>query len=66
MGTKTSDLRTFPLCCARPGKAGCHVEYDQCIFMTKEQRKDLTLVYIAHTQAMALKARRAEVMSIEP
>jgi hypothetical protein len=66
MGTKTSDLRTFPLCCTLPGRVGCHVRYDQCIGIYKQERKDMTILYIAKTQAMALKARRPEVMSIEP
>lgn len=25
MGTKRSDLETFPLCCTRPGHIGCHM-----------------------------------------
>lgn len=29
MSIKTCDLYAFPLCCARPGIAGCHAEHDQ-------------------------------------
>ena len=53
MGTKASDADTFPLCCTRPGVLGCHAEFDQCIGMTKQGRRDLTLDYVAKMQRRA-------------
>ncbi len=55
-GLKASDDRTFPLCCTRPGKIGCHVEHDQCIDQTRGQRDEDALVYVARMQARARKA----------
>lgn len=53
MGTKDSDLRTFPLCCTRPGDMGCHMRFDHCIDMSKAERRELTERYVAQTQALA-------------
>ncbi len=55
-GMKASDERSFPLCCTRPGKIGCHYEHDNCIDQTKEQRDEDALVYVARMQARARKA----------
>lgn len=55
-GLKTGDDRTFPLCCTRPGKIGCHVEHDQCIDQTREQRDEDALVYVARMQVRARSA----------
>lgn len=46
---KAHYLATFPLCCARPGIRGCHIEHDQCIGMTREEADARTAVYIAIT-----------------
>jgi hypothetical protein len=61
MGTKDSDLRTFALCCTRPGHMGCHMQFDLCIDMTQAQRRELTEDYVSRTQAMALQAKRPEL-----
>lgn len=60
MGTKASDLDTFPLCCTRPGHMGCHMQFDQCIDMDKHQRRELTAQYIERMQAIAREAGRPE------
>jgi hypothetical protein len=60
MGTKTSDLRTFPLCCDRPGVQGCHSKFDQCVGMTKEHRRELTDFYVICTRTDAAQAGRTE------
>lgn len=54
-GIKTGDDRTFPLCCTRPGKIGCHVEHDQCIDQTREYRDAKAVEYVARMQARAVK-----------
>jgi hypothetical protein len=60
MGTKASDLETFPLCCTRPGHQGCHVMFDQCIDMDRSERRELTAVYVARMQAIAKADGRRE------
>ena len=60
MGTKASDLETFPLCCARPGFMGCHQMFDLCIGMTKATRRELTAAYVVRMQDLARKAGRKE------
>jgi hypothetical protein len=60
MGTKASDLETFPLCCTRPGHMGCHMQFDLCIDMTKAQRRELTVQYVERMQAVAKADGRRE------
>ena len=60
MGTKTSDLETFPLCCTRPGHIGCHMQFDLCMDMSKQQRRELTEYYVAAMQAKARADNRVE------
>ena len=60
MGTKTSDLETFPLCCERPGKIGCHKAFDLCRGMSKAERRELTAKYVEIMQAFARKTGRQE------
>lgn len=60
MGTKECDLRTFPLCCTRPGVLGCHRQFDLCIDMTRAQRRELTEDYVRRTVALARKVGRPE------
>ena len=60
MGTKASDLETFPLCCARPDKLGCHLQFDLCLGIEKAERRELTTLYIERMQAIARKAGRKE------
>jgi hypothetical protein len=60
MGTKASDLDTFPLCATRPGHMGCHMQFDLCIDMTKHQRRILTAEYVERMQAIARAAGRQE------
>lgn len=61
MGTKTSDLETFPLCCARPGKMGCHALFDLCLDMDKATRRELTEIYVERMQDLSRKAGRPEL-----
>lgn len=60
MGTKASDLETFPLCCARPGIIGCHAEHDLCIGMTREKRHEVEDYYVQSMQAIAKACGRPE------
>lgn len=60
MGTKASDLDTFPLCAARPGHIGCHAAFDLCLDMTKHQRRIMTEDYIERMQAIARADGRPE------
>ena len=60
MGTKTSDLETFPLCAAGPAGIGCHVKFDQCIGMNKTSRRELTLELVERMQDLARQAGRKE------
>jgi hypothetical protein len=62
MGTKASDLETFPLCATRPGHQGCHMLFDLCIDMTKAERRELTEQYVARMQAIAKAEGRSEFM----
>lgn len=62
MGTKASDLDTFPLCCTRPGHMGCHMIFDLCVDMTKAQRRELTTVYVERMQRIARAAGRKEFL----
>lgn len=64
MGTKDCDLRTFPLCCTRPGHMGCHMAFDLCIDMDKATRRQLTEDYVAKTQHMAREAGRRELPEV--
>jgi hypothetical protein len=60
MGTKHSDLETFPLCATRPGHMGCHMMHDLCIDMTKEQRRELEQGYVERMHEIAIEAGRPE------
>ena len=60
MGTKRSDLETFPLCSTRPGHIGCHMQHDLCIYMDKWQRKEIEAGYIKRMQDMARSEGRPE------
>lgn len=60
MGTKRSDLETFPLCATRPGHMGCHMMFDLCIDMDKAQRRELTEQYIERMQRIAREHGRPE------
>lgn len=61
LGSKTSDLLCFPLCSTRPGHMGCHYMHDNCIGMSRHERRDLELIYTARTQAEAMKQYRKEI-----
>jgi hypothetical protein len=60
MGTKRSDLDTFPLCCTRPGHMGCHTQHDLCWDMDRATRRELEAKYIAKMQAIARADGRPE------
>lgn len=61
MGTKASDLDSFPLCCTRPGDMGCHMRFDLCIDMTKAERRELTARYVQRMQTLARDAGRPKL-----
>jgi hypothetical protein len=61
MATKASDLDTFPLCCARPGIHGCHYLHDNCVGMTRAQRRDLETSYIERMQIQATIDKRNDI-----
>jgi hypothetical protein len=56
MGTKASDLETFPLCADGPGRLGCHSVFDRCIGMTWDEREALTAAYVRRMQDIARSA----------
>ena len=60
MGTKRSDLDTFPLCSARPGHMGCHMQHDLCIDMTRATRRELEAKYVERMHAIAREHGRPE------
>lgn len=60
MGTKRSDLDTFPLCSTRPGHMGCHMQHDLCIDMTKAERRELEAQYVQRMQQIAREEGRPE------
>jgi hypothetical protein len=60
MGTKHSDLETFPLCSSRPGHMGCHQMHDLCIEMTRAERRELEDRYVKRMQEIARQAGRIE------
>jgi hypothetical protein len=62
MGTKRSDLETFPLCANRPGHMGCHMAHDLCLDMSRETRRDMEALYVARMQAIARAAGRREFL----
>lgn len=61
MGTKHSDLETFPLCATRPGHMGCHMQHDLCIDMTRDQRREIEDRYVERMQRLAREAGRSEL-----
>jgi hypothetical protein len=60
MGTKRSDLETFPLCTTRPGHQGCHTLHDLCVEMTRAERREIEAQYIDRMQAIARREGRSE------
>ena len=46
---KSSDLATFPLCCARPGIPGCHQTHDLLLGMTGEEAQLREAKYVFST-----------------
>lgn len=60
MGTKRSDLETFPLCATRPGHMGCHTQHDLCWNMSREVRRELEEKYVRKMQEMARGEGRPE------
>jgi hypothetical protein len=53
MQGKVCDSRTFPLCCDRPGKMGCHTEYDTGMDYTREERRNQGAAWVERMQAKA-------------
>lgn len=52
-GIKAGDDMTFPLCCDRPGVLGCHSKIGGSGLYSKENRRDLELLYATRTQVKA-------------
>ncbi len=48
-GIKGDDFMTFPLCCDRPGKLGCHTMFDQ-YFWSAEARAELAIEWAQETR----------------
>jgi hypothetical protein len=53
MAQKVCDSRTFPLCGPRYGLIGCHQQFDLCIEMTRDERRELGDRYTRRMQAQA-------------
>ncbi len=53
MGMKVCDSRTFPLCAPRFGLIGCHQQFDQCIDMDRDMRREMGAQYTERMQAIA-------------
>lgn len=53
-GIKESDDECFPLCCARPGITGCHVEFDQYRLMPKADMRVAAANYARDTREIIL------------
>lgn len=56
MGLKVCDTRTFPLCAPRFGLLGCHQQFDLCIDMTRDERRELGAQYVERMQLLAVAA----------
>ena len=54
MAMKVCDAETFPLCAPHFGLIGCHQQHDLCIDMSRDQRRQLELDYVAKAQALAV------------
>jgi hypothetical protein len=52
-GIKVSDERSFPLCGPRFGLIGCHQQFDLCIDMTRDERRETEVGYIERQQTKA-------------
>jgi hypothetical protein len=61
LGQKSNDLDCFALCSVRPGHMGCHQMHDLLIDVTRDERRELEVIYTAKTRAMAAAANRPEV-----
>jgi hypothetical protein len=65
LGMKTSDLTCFPLCGPHGYHQGCHVVHDQCIGMTRDERRELEAKYIERMHALAVEHGRKEFKQVE-
>lgn len=54
LSRKAGDQYCFPLCASRPGTPGCHLQHDNCIDMTIDDRNELEGKYINKMQARAI------------
>lgn len=61
LGMKTCDLMTFPLCAPHGFHMGCHAMHDQCLDMTRDERRELEARYVSRVQEMARQAGRKEL-----
>lgn len=55
MGSKVSDLQTFPLCADRPGRVGCHTRMGASGAYKKEVRRGLEVAAVRDTQSALLR-----------
>jgi len=60
LGMKVCDRRTFPLCGPRYGLIGCHQQFDLCIDMTRDERRELGAKYVERMQTIAREHNRPE------
>jgi hypothetical protein len=58
MAMKVSDLETFPLCGPHGLHNGCHFEFDLCLGMMRDERRELEREYVARMQEIARAAGR--------
>jgi hypothetical protein len=60
MAMKVCDTRTFPLCGPHWGMPGCHYLFDNCIDMSRDERRELEERYIERMQFIAKADGRPE------
>jgi len=53
LGMKVCDSKIFPLCVPRFGLIGCHQQHDNCLDMSRDQRRELEAEYVERMQEMA-------------
>jgi hypothetical protein len=52
-GLKADDRYLFPLCCAMPGRMGCHERHDLGVDMTREERRAAEERYVERMHLIA-------------
>ncbi len=60
MALKTSDLDCFPLCASHGLHIGCHWQHDNQFEMTRDERREREVAYIARMHQLAREHGRPE------